>query len=382
MKRRPRGWPGDFQPVFVETRRFVTVQSMRSNNRISPPLLSSESADPTTRENTRRRWALVSALLVGPISIVARVVTSQHDAPRTSAPALALLEYGEAHWGRRSFVELVPPIPLPQDAALSLRARIYWRVPDGERLRLARLAGGATSIEWPAGSVIDRVEYYRRVDGSFHVADVRGTEILPNGRERFRCYRPDGSGRLVGVEWDRDDARGEQRAHQTMTRWFAGRYPSDPANVERFQSLLHCRGCHEHNQPEARPDDAARHLRRATDQQGFYVFRYAFEARAPMETYRPVDASQLGGLAQWITRRCPPTNERAPQRDSTERSGTNVRCANGAVPELVFDVPGAVEARVPHALATCASLRAVIGHIDALDALASPWTSACDPRQP
>jgi hypothetical protein len=325
-------------------------------------------------------WLLRSLALGAVIGAVVVAASTSHRDPAPIPADAARLD--SDHWSTRGFVPMEPPIRLPRGRALRDRTEVLVRI-EGE----GRIDVVDGELVFPPGTVADRVEY-RREDGVWQVADVRGTRFTEAG-ERFHAYRPEGidSESLFGAEWPRDDERARRRAialfADAMTNG-AGFRRAEPGHdatrregsVHRFSRLLDCASCHGHRRPEAAADEAST-LRRGTDASGMHVFRYVLDDRAPLETYRPHDPNADD---PFVTYEC--------EGIATERAAlvgapgtTAVRCADGDVPTLRYALARALDAGEAHAVRVCESRRALaawmtgrarLAYADALAACAEP----------
>lgn len=281
-------------------------------------------------------------------------------APELAPPAppadAEILVDGHEHWARHGFVAIQPPIRLPIDAARRAVVRIELFVPPGGRIDVRRDRDRARLV-WPAGTIADRVELWRE-RGHLHVADVRGTELGPEGTQRFRVFRPAGA-HLFGARWARGDLVEARRARTMFeaamgsgvgfsTSEAGARSEHRAASTARFSRLLDCAACHAPARAEVPSSVVDTELpRRGTDDAGFHVFAYALEDRAPLETYRPVDPNAED---RFVSYECGAARS-APTHGT--RGRTDLRCADGSIPELAYDLEGALAAREPHALEVC-----------------------------
>jgi hypothetical protein len=247
-----------------------------------------------------------------------------------------------------------PPIRLPVDADRRLETHVYLSLPPAARIAWESDGEGGR-IVFPPGTIADRVDRWSGL-----VADVRGTEILDRGAQRFRLYRPTraGSHELFGYQFVRGDDAGFAVARdgfsEAMRRGmgFLNHAP-DPTSarrkkaITRFSRQLDCADCHARGRQALAPTDTRELPRRRTDGSGFYVPESVFSSRAPLETHRLVDPNaddpfvryecQSGGALRGT------------------RGTTTVRCADGSIPDLVLDLAAALAAREPHALRVCES---------------------------
>lgn len=353
--------------------------------RVSSPL------DPTERTSGLAIVRVVRIALVGLVALIGLVaviglIARADSRPAPTAASMVPVDASRLssdHWRARGFVEMEPPIRLPQGRARRDRTRIFVTIEGLERIDVRD-----GELVFPPGTIADRVEYRRDAHG-WRVADVRGTQFTSAG-ELFHAYRPeraDGD-MLFGAAWEREDRGGRRDAitlfTNTMTRG-AGFRPEEPGHasdgrarsVRRFARLLDCASCHAHDRDEAAPNAEVTLPRRATDASGMHAFRYVLSDRAPMETYRVLDTNaadpfvhyECGGVAV--------------ARDTLVGAAgtTEVRCANGDVPTLRYALVDALAAGDPRADRVCASRlalaswmteRARLEYADALAPCARP----------
>lgn len=279
-------------------------------------------------------------------------------APARGAVPRDALRRGPDHW--RDFVAMEPPIRLPRTRGLRDRTQVFVRLTGDERIDVR---DGA--LVFPPGTEADRVEY-RRKDGRFTVADVRGTRFDAEG-EHFHAFRPERAevgSPLFGVEWRRGDERARrlgielfERAMHRGAGFSHGEVGHDErtrdGSVRRFTRLLDCASCHGHERAEASPEAATPLPRRGTDGSGMHVFRYVLANEAPMETYRPIDPNADDPFVSYVC-----ADESTP---TGARGTTSIRCANGDVPTLRYALADALAAGDSHAHAVCDSRRALAG---------------------
>jgi len=261
---------------------------------------------------------------------------------------------GDRHWDERGFFPLEPPIRLPVDAERRFETRVYLYLPPSARIGWQSDAAGGR-IVFPPGTIADRVDWWSGL-----VADVRGTEIADRGGERFRVYRPmrPGSHELFGYRFARGDVGGLMAVRQgfsdAMVRGMGFlNHTSGPISarrkkaIARFSRQLDCVSCHAHDRQALAPTDTRDLPRRGTDGSGFYVPESVFFNRAPLETYRSIDPN---GSDPFVRYEC--GDGRAVRG---ARGTTAVRCADGSIPDLAFDLTAALAAGDPRARRVCES---------------------------
>jgi hypothetical protein len=260
----------------------------------------------------------------------------------------------------RGAIELVPALATPRHTDRRDLTRVFARFPGPGSVALADVRD-RRSITVAAGSVLDRVEY-RKFAGAWGAVDVRGTQVLSGGGERFHAYRRAGirAPDLFGVAWLRGDRSDEERAVDAMRdalRSGVGIVPDGKLRgrtVDRYVGMLRCSSCHAHDAP-VRWGGASAGPRRPTDHSGFYSLIATLSDESVLETYRPLDPN-CGRVG--VTRRG------APGHPTTVESGDECR-ADGQVTGAVLDVARGLAARDPATLALCASRRALTPYLSA-----------------
>jgi len=303
-----------------------------------------------------------------------RVAAARQEVVAIHPPAgTEWLPHGRDFWRRAADIELVPPIALPESTGGRLRTRVFVHLPPGQTIELAPArSDGLVRLKFPPGTRADRVDYVT-IGGRQVVADVRGTEILARGAERFRAFRPEGpsDNRVFGVTWPRGSATSGSSGTTAGVRatfeaafahglGFAGRHrPPDDAAKARYSGLLECAGCHAHARGErlasARGDGLDGGLRRGTDGSGFYTTMYLFRDSAPLEGYRPIDPNARSAFVQY---RCDDGTPIVPS------GATDLVCASGDVPTLHLDVPAALRAGDARTVSMCRARQRFAAHLD------------------
>ena len=343
-----------------------TRRASTSDGSHDPKRRASTWIDPTRRMGRTSGLAIVRVVrialvaLVGVVALIALIgLIARADSRPTTAPVVPIdaLRLSSDHWHARGFVEMEPPIRLPQGRARRDRTRIFVTIEGAGRIDVRE-----GELVFPPGTIADRVEYRRDANG-WSVADVRGTRFTSAG-ERFHAYRPeraDGQ-RLFGAAWDREDLDGRHDAIALFTDAMthgAGFRREEPGHasegrersVRRFARLLDCASCHGHERAEAAPNAEAELPRRGTDASGMHAFRYVLSDRAPMETYRAIDPNAADPFVHY---ECGGVSvDRAMLVGAA--GTTSVRCASGDVPTLRYAVAEAIAAGDPRAGRVCAS---------------------------
>ncbi|HEX9621136.1 MAG TPA: hypothetical protein VF989_13425 [Polyangiaceae bacterium] len=310
-------------------------------NRLHPYRHARQLRTPPERP-TRRRW--LAALLIG------LTATAASERMAASRPEL-VIEDPKRYWERSGFVEMVPPVALPTRTPADDRTAVWLRVPEGASIEVEE-KDGRPLLRFPAGTEAARVESFRAKDGTFFVADVRGTRFLSHGREVFYVYRPDADwrGRLAGYAWPRGDAEREAAARAQLFRHVsASAAPRGQAEaLRRFARSNECARCHVY--ARAANDRPFEHgeVNRGTDLSGLFLVQTVLGSEAPLETYQPHD----GALdSPYVTVHCaggPSFIVGQPARAS---------CKDGSVPRARFDMQRALDAGDARAERVCAARR-------------------------
>jgi hypothetical protein len=219
--------------------------------------------------------------------------------------------------------------------------RVWLKIPAGAHISATILSEqNRFALVYPVGTVAARVE-----SGEGEILDVRGTEIVEGGAERFFVYRPSREG-LRGVSWRRGDP--EQQA--LATEKLVGLASGEAAGHVRSHN--DCASCHAHARPPNASLDEHGIVNRATDTGGFFQVQTVLEDEAPLETYKPLDPNLDSPFVRVSCGDGPPIVERGP-------GFLRARCPNGRVPVGHFDVADAALAGDAHALETCEARRAL-----------------------
>lgn len=270
-------------------------------------------------------------------------------------------EIAQDHWQTHGFVQMVPPIRLPTTRDADGDIKVWLKIPDTGVIS-ARVSDTGRKIDFPAGTVADRVETVGDV-----VADVRGTTLLEDG-ERFHVFVPGAASAqspLTGWDWPRGDPASEARATDELIAFLASAplldIPRDRARARAQRAVDYrrnneCARCHFPDKPETHDSDDLVH--RGTDDDGFYVPLSVLSDEGVLERHRPRD----GNLDdRFTTLRCASGPVRVVERDGNRRP----RCDDGSAVLGRFDTAAALAVGDPHAKAVCASRRALHAHMDA-----------------
>jgi hypothetical protein len=301
-----------------------------------------------------------------------------------------IIDHGS--WAKQGFVEMVPPVRLPSDGTARDEIEVWLRVPEGARIRGKKLPDGRATIEFPPGTIADRVEswgYARSDDGAgwkYSVTDVRGTRIdAKTGQEMFHVFVPTGPeplARLVGWEWPRGDRLQERAAtsflisHLETLRTIQDRGLPQSADerralIENYRRNNNCAKCHAHDKPAQvnRP----RGIHRATDASGFYVPLSVLMDTVPLEKHRARDMN-VGD--PFMTFACP--NGDGPVLAEGAGGARDFRCLEGGAPAGTLDVRKALAANDARTVAMCKSRAYLHARMDdAGRALFADAFSAC-----
>jgi hypothetical protein len=246
-------------------------------------------------------------------------------------------------------VAMNAPIRLPRTPSGRDETVVWLRLPEGAHATAEWLDDqGRYALRFPAGTMAARVESWSGV-----VADVRGTRLEPEGRERFFVLRPSRSGSgLTGIEW----SRGRRDAQRRATARLAALAPDEPA-ARHLARQNECASCHAHARAaNARPNEHGA-LNRATDANGFFAIESVLEDEAPLESYRPVDPN-VGD--PYVEVRCGDAAAEVVSGPGESRP----RCRDARVPHARYDLARALAAGDPHATEVCDSRRALFAWAD------------------
>lgn len=309
--------------------------------------------------------------------LLAAVVLRLERKPSMPAPAppvrVSSIEDPSTYWTKHGFVPMIAPIRPPTSDDLETRIVVMIKLPDGARIT-TRSFGNRYVLEYPPGTIADRIEYIARGGGlddlpssNWFVADVRGMMLGPRGQELY-VYRPTAktaTSPLAGIAWPRDDEAAQKEATRALGTLVEERIIVGPASAaERSASAAHlrglndCAGCHvPYRAPRGRAE-APGIVNRGTDGTGFFHASTILEDRAPLETYRSRNANAGDPFVRFVCG----TSE-VPTVPEPGLRGI-VRCPDGEIPVGILDVASAIHARDPHGLRVCASRRYLVDHLD------------------
>lgn len=269
--------------------------------------MSSRSAQPR-RLGRLRALLLPLALLSGMLPVATAAGADAMQRHRIDDPL--------GYWQQHGFAGMVPSIHLPTTHSRDDLIHVWLKVPPGRRIDAEpRPDGDGWRLVLPPGTQADRAEYYRFAgpkppssalyfDSSmldprdWTLADVRGTRVLRDGRQRFHVYRPvngDVHAPLIGWSWPRGDATAHQAATEALLDHCreAGRPvdrpPMDQQGLAAMRRLNDCAGCHAPNKPPLHWRASGRSLERGTDNLGFYVPTAVLSDDCVVANHRPED---------------------------------------------------------------------------------------------
>jgi hypothetical protein len=324
----------------------------------------------------RARWLVgivVIAVALGVVGAWGRRKKPPHPPPRLPAREVTL-EGPESYWSREGYVLMDAPVRPPTSEDGRERIVVYLKLPAGGVVTSHAVeAESRVSLEYPAGTVADRVEYVGSgpIDtlpqADWRVMDVRGTSFRAAGEE-FHVYRAPKDARssaLLGVAWPRGDAEAQEEATSALVglveddRIFSPRFVEGHARfTTELRFLNDCGGCHVHDRAPRLREDAPPAPNRGADSSGLFQVPTVLSDRAPLETYRPRNANADDPFVRFV---CGASEEPA----IVDKGGLgHVTCAGGEVPEGVLDLGTAIRLSDAHALRVCASRRSLFEHLD------------------
>lgn len=285
-------------------------------------------------------------------------------------------------WAKQGFVEMTPPVRLPSDGTARDKIEVWLRIPEGARIRTAKLPDGRATIAFPPGTIADRVESwgYEKSDAAaattstswkYSVTDVRGTRLGAGGKEMFHVFVPTGAephARLVGWEWPRGDRLQERAATSFLVsqletlRTIQDRGLPQTADerrtlIEDYRRNNNCAKCHAHDKPVQVM--RGRGIHRATDANGFYVPLSVLMDTVPLETHR---ARDMNAGDPFLTFTCPHGD--GPVLAEGAAGARDHRCLEGGAPSATLDVKRARAANDPRTVALCKARAYLRDHMD------------------
>ncbi len=273
--------------------------------------------------------------------LIAAIVLGSACAPAPGARERSMVNPLQRDAGA---IEIVPAVHFPQPADGSVR--VWLSLPEGSTLGVEEGADGRLGFTYPPGTVADRVEILGQGDEQ-RVVDIRGTSIDDDGRAWHHVYRPtrrNPRAPLVGAEWLADDPALQARGSALLLSQL--REGGVTGDLGGIAAKLDCDGCHR----EGRPDNARVGeyglVARGTDGAGFFTPSTLLARDVPLERYGAVDPNRGD---RFVVARCADGSPQA------ARGG----CADGSVPRASLTLEAALAAGDAHALAHCATWRAL-----------------------
>ncbi|MEM7151352.1 MAG: hypothetical protein AAF799_00850 [Myxococcota bacterium] len=247
-----------------------------------------------------RHAALGAVAWLGIAGLLAMAATGcRRDPPPPGVEDLSIEDPLRFH-EREGYVRLVPPTHIPSSSALVDQVEIWMWLPPDARIDAHDDTQGRPTLEFPAGTIVDRVEFFGTGDRRA-IADIRGTRINEDGAQDFHVYRPtapDPAAPLFGLRWAREDTE----AHAAATDRLVAKALEHPPAVgkpqpwrDRFAKGIRvrnrCAGCHGYSRLDNdRPKEHGL-VNRGTDRSGFVVPQTVLWDEAPLESYGAHDRS-------------------------------------------------------------------------------------------
>lgn len=241
-----------------------------------------------------------SSLLIGfGLVLTAPAAGCRSDEPPPGVTARNIDDPSRYHV-REGFVRLVPPAHLPSSSPDRDQVEIWVRLPEGGLLELSEDEAGRPTLEFPAGSAADRVEWHG--EGEMRrIVDIRGTRLEDGGEQTFYVYRPtapDPRASLFGLEWRRADPTLQRAATEHLVTKVAALPPvadmPEPRRAEVLEGVRgrnQCAGCHGLSRPENEHPRQHGLVDRGTDVSGFFTPRTVLWDEVPLEAYGAYDRS-------------------------------------------------------------------------------------------
>ncbi|MCX4244995.1 hypothetical protein [Paraliomyxa miuraensis] len=211
-----------------------------------------------------------------------------------------VIESPREHHVREGFVQLVPPVHLPSSSPDRDQVEIWVKVPQGSTIALALDDAGRPTLEFPPGTLADRVEWMGKGDMR-RIVDIRGTRIEADGSQTFYVYRPsapDPRAPLFGLEWARGDASVQEAATEHLVARVAAHPPVAQMPAARREAVLEgvrvrngCAACHPLSRPENQAPRQHGLVDRGTDRSGFFTPQTVLWDEVPLEAYGAHDRS-------------------------------------------------------------------------------------------
>ncbi|MGB1014087.1 MAG: hypothetical protein ACPG4T_08145 [Nannocystaceae bacterium] len=322
-------------------------------------------SSPPSQQSPSRRWigvALAALLVCGAVAWKLWPATASPTlrelAERTTLEPLELQD-PDGYWRREGFVRMVPPVRLPSGSPNLEQIEVWLKLPEGAVIEVVDGPNGPT-LEFPAGTISDRVEYVGEGDKRF-VGDVRGTRFGP-GQQRFRILRPVRPGprtSLHGYEWVRGNRAHKSEVDTQMLAFLGdtppGKNMSPPAREKYFKwfaGISNCAGCHGPNKPANRTHRAGGLPNRGTDASGMYTPVTVLASETPIETYRPHDLNRTDPA---VSIACP--------TGQPNLTGPHATCPKRQVPIATLDLAAALARGDKRAHELCRARRYLYQHL-------------------
>ena len=237
------------------------------------------------RVNRKRRGAAARAVVVSAWALAA-------CAPDHADVVEIAIEAPERHWTDGGFVRMEPPVHLPSSLRGEASVEVWLRLPADGEIATVVGADGVARLEFPPGTVADRVEHAGFGEAR-RVVDVRGATIDDDGHCRWHVLRPrDGDDGLTGLQWPCDDPHAQSAATTAMIEALRAREPLASMSAARrerdlasFAAKNDCGGCHARARPDAQLVGEHGIVHRGTDASGFFVPTTVLRDAVPLEDY-------------------------------------------------------------------------------------------------
>lgn len=283
---------------------------------------------------------------------------------------------GERYWTKdESWVELVPSIAVPSNAAEGEQVAVFLRLADG-----AQIVEQDGELRFPPGTEIDRLEWLRR-GPERSLADVRGTRIDAQGVAWDHTLRrtrlaPDTA--LTGFEWRADSVEAHARATRALIERATELPPARGLEGEKREAYLagierknECRRCHQPAIDDATQPQKGRVVRRGTDASGFFTPRDVLSTQRVLEGYGRFDPNRT---REAVTVLCAD----APTRYAHAAS-SRIKCDRGQLPVAQYDPVQARKTEAERHKRWCRSQRYLLAHMSSeLAKRYAANTSSCD----
>lgn len=284
------------------------------------------------------------------------------------------------HHVREGFVQLVPPVHLPSSSPDRDQVEIWVKLPEGASIALSLDEAGRPSLEFPPGTLADRVEWFGTGDER-RIVDIRGTRLRDDGSQAFYVYRPTAPSPrapLFGLEWARDDPRAQHAATEHLAATVGELPPVADMPAARREAVLDgvrvrnaCAGCHGLSRRENQRPREHGLVDRGTDASGFFTPRTVLWDEVPLEAYGAHDRSWNDPA---IAVRCPePAAEPAASPDGTPPR----RCPDGSIARGRLRWDAVEPAAKAHRAAVCEGRAWLAAHMTQSDR--AKLTSALQP---